>query len=170
MISECKYCAEKFTAKTYRKIFCSDRCKVRYNRENRLTCFYCGDLAGTRDHVTSHSTMGLKKRCWSNLDYVMCCRECNSLLGSAHPYSIVDKIGYLIEKFTKKYKLNKPVVQWDEDELEEVSKTMAQSIRAHIAKWNSRQERLAHMKLRRLYVYNIEESDEDEDELPPMPR
>jgi hypothetical protein len=73
-----------------------------------------------------------------------------------HPYSMVDRIDYLIKEFAKKHKLNKPRVQWDEDELEDLSKTMAQSIRAHMKLWNSRQARLDHMRLRRLYVYNQE--------------
>ena len=163
MISECKYCSKTFTAKTYRKIFCSDRCKVAYNRESRGSCFYCGQMASTRDHVTPHSTMGLKHRKWSGIDYVNCCKECNTLLGASHPYSMIDRIEHLIEKFTKKHKLHKPIVQWDEDELAEVSTSMAKSIRAHVKAWNAKHERLTHMRLRRLYVYRIETDDDDAD-------
>jgi len=166
MITECKYCAATFSTKNGRRIFCSDKCKVAYNREHNLTCFYCGDLATSRDHVTPHSTTGLKNRAWSGIDYVMCCTECNSILGDNEPYSMVRRIDFLIEKFTKRHKLNKPRVQWDEDELADVSKSMAQSIRAHMRIWNKRQERLDHMRLRRLYVHNEEIETVDKEDHP----
>jgi len=34
---DCQYCSERFSVKNNNRLFCSDKCKVRYNRENRLT-------------------------------------------------------------------------------------------------------------------------------------
>lgn len=164
MIADCKYCSKTFSAKTYRKIFCSDRCKVAYNRETRLTCFYCGDLPGTKDHITPHSTTGLKRRIWAGVDWVNCCRECNTLMGAAFPYMLSDRIAYLIEKFSKRYKLDKPRIQWDEDELDEMSMDMRREIRAQTRLWNARQTRLDHMRLRHLHVAHKEMESSDKDE------
>ena len=159
MIVSCGYCAKTFTAKMQRRVFCSDRCRTRYNRENVLTCWYCGDMADTRDHVTPHSTTGFKKRSWSNLDYVMCCKECNHILGSNFPYDMLGRIEYLIQKFTRKHKLNKEVIQWDEEELDEVGHNLSSYIRASMIAWNKKKDRLSHMRLRRALIINSIESD-----------
>lgn len=161
MITECKYCAKTFSARTERRIFCSDRCKTRYNRENSLTCFYCGDLPGTRDHVTPHSISGMSKRKWSNLDYVNCCHECNRLLSDNFPYCMERRIDFLIRAFTKKHKLHKRMIQWDEDELDDLSHSLASNIRSQTRLWNKRQARLDHMRLRFLHISTVNKEDCD---------
>lgn len=164
MIIECKYCAKTFSATNFRRLFCSDRCKTRYNRENALTCFYCGDLPGTRDHVMPHSVSGFPKRRWANLDYVNCCHECNVIISNNYPYSMTDRIRFLIERFTKKHKLDKPTVQWDEDELKELSQNLGDTIRQQMRLWNKRHDRLNHMRLRLIHVSRFD----DEDIVKPM--
>lgn len=163
MISECKYCTKRFDAKTYRKLFCSDRCKVRYNRESGMTCFYCGDLADSRDHVTPHSTTILRRRVWSNLDWVMCCRECNTLMGNMHPYSLSDRIAYLIERFTTKHKLDNVQIQWDDSELDDLGYSLRSYIETSMKQWNSRMKRLSHMRLRNIQVAHAEMECSDAD-------
>lgn len=166
MITECKYCSKTFTAKTYRKIFCSDRCKVAYNRQNSKTCFYCGDLANTKDHITPHSTMGLRRRVWAGIDYVMCCKECNSLMGAAHPYVLSDRIEFLCDKFTKRHKLDKRRRQWDEEELSELGIDLGNYIRNEARIWNKNQQRLDHMRLRLVQVRHQEMESENRTEEP----
>lgn len=157
-IRSCLYCETRFTTNNNRRLFCSDRCKTRYNRENRLKCFYCGELAGTRDHVTPHSVRDDNQRRWLGVDVVNCCQECNRILGDNHPYDIEKRIMYLSMEFEKKFKLNKPIIQWDEEELEELSMDLARTIRAHTAQWNSRRQRLSHMRLRLLQVCRARET------------
>lgn len=77
-------------------------------------------------------------------------------MGNAHPYVLSDRIAYLIDKFTKRYKLNKGRVQWDEDELGEMSLDLRRHIRNQTRVWNSRQDRLNHMRLRHLNVSHME--------------
>lgn len=100
--------------------------------------------------------MGLKRRVWADVDYVMCCRECNTIMGAMHPYILSERIAYLIERFTKKYKLHKPRIQWDEEELSELSFSLATYIQNSMAKWNKDNQRLDHMRLRHIQVAHEE--------------
>ena len=87
------------------------------------------------------------------------------MMGNNHPYILSDRISFLISKFTKKYKLDKPRIQWDESELCELSKDLSQYVRNSIAIWNRNGQRLDHMRLRLLQVASSE--DEDIADVPP---
>lgn len=78
------------------------------------------------------------------------------LMGANHPYCLSDRIHYLIKKFTKKHKLSKVQIQWDEDELSELSRDLSQYIRDSMVKWNRNKQRLDHMRLRHLQVKHEE--------------
>lgn len=155
----CMYCEKQFQSSNVRRIFCSDVCKTRYSRENR-SCFYCGDIAGTRDHLFPHSSSSKRNQAreWK-VDWVNSCQECNSYLGKEVAYSFYDRIMYLHDKFKKKKKLHKGFVEWDEDELEEVSEELKQYI------WNKQQQRwkderrLSHIRLRALQVAQFKEDE-----------
>lgn len=119
-------------------------------------------MPGTRDHVMPHSVSGFAKRRWSNIDYVNCCRECNAIIGNNYPYSMTSRVSYLANRFCEKYKLDKPIIQWDEDELSELGANLARSIRSQTALWNKRKDRLSHMRLRLIHVSRLDD-DEDDD-------
>lgn len=87
-------------------------------------------------------------------------------MGNNHPYVLSDRIAYLIDKFTKRYKLDKCRIQWDEDELSEMSMDMKREIRAQTRMWNTRQTRLDHMRLRHLHVAHKEMESVDKKECP----
>lgn len=162
---QCMYCSAPFVTGKRKRLFCSDRCKVRYSREFR-SCFYCGSIADTRDHITPHSTErpSSQKRQWST-DYVNACRECNTMLGNSFPWSLYDRIMYLHDKFKKKKKLHRAFVEWDEDDLEEVSDTMRTWIANEQQKRWADERRLSHMRLIALKVARFIADQDAEDTL-----
>lgn len=142
----CTYCSSTFQSDEKRRLFCSDICRTRYNRDNEFVCFYCGDVATDRDHITPHSTGQFPTRSWRGLDYVNCCSECNTLMGNFHPYSLGRRIRRLIDRFARIKGLNKGKVQWDEDELEELGPELRRQIRAEQEARDRNEARVAHMR------------------------
>lgn len=130
---DCLYCGERFESRTTRKLFCSNVCRVRYNREHELRCFYCGELGATRDHVFPHSarTNG-DDRIFQGAETVNACGECNSLLGNKNAHFIEDRILDLIGALTKRYQLDRLVPDWDDEELEELGRGLRNAISYHI--------------------------------------
>lgn len=128
---ECLFCSARFEAKRDRKLFCSDICRVRHNREEHLTCFYCGEMANTRDHVYPHSADTLsRKRLFRGKETVNACAECNSTLGDACANYIEERIMHLITRTEDKYQLNKHVPDWTDAEL----KGLGYTLRSHVAR------------------------------------
>lgn len=138
---ECIYCNTRFTAKMGRRVFCSDRCRARYNRESKNSCFYCGVLADTKDHITPQSV-----RAHANFETVQCCRECNSLLGAAEPFDLEWRVLTLIQRTESRYQLDKPVPEWSDDEIEELGHTLKTAVRGKIYQRQRAIERVLHMK------------------------
>src|SRR5690348_17255126 len=112
----CLFCDNRFAAKLERRLFCSDVCRVRYNREERLRCFYCGELATTRDHIFPQRFRAVKG--FEGQETVNCCRECNSLMGPSEPLSAENRIRVLLAALVRKYKLDRPVPEWEDEEIE----------------------------------------------------
>jgi hypothetical protein len=142
---DCLFCGDRFEYKLQRKVFCSDICRVRYNREENLRCFYCGDLADTRDHVYPHSLQGGAK--FEGVETVNACRECNSMLGVKASIWIEERFTYLIDKTVRKYQLNKLIPEWSDAELNGLGKSLRQRIAGKIKQRQRALERVMHMKL-----------------------
>lgn len=153
----CMQCETRFATSNSRRLFCSDRCKVAFSRENR-SCFYCGDVADSKDHVVPHSVSPAANgnRQWS-VDWVNCCKECNQYLGNYLGSSFHARIMYLHDKFKRKKKLHKGFVEWSDEDLEDMSGDMRTWI------WNKQQarmrdeRRLSHMKIMALKVVDFDD-------------
>ena len=126
----CRQCGARFRATTIRRLFCSDTCKTRHNRETRLLCFYCGELANSIDHITPHSTLysSDQARKYKNWDTVNCCIQCNTLIGDAYPYDFIARIKYLMGRIKEKHQLDKIVPEWADEELAELGYSLKQAI------------------------------------------
>lgn len=163
--SRCTFCEATFTVSPSRRIFCSEQCKTRFARENK-SCFYCGEIGDSRDHVVPHSLTANRgsKRQWS-ADWVYCCSECNGMLGNYLGGSFHDRIMYLHDKFKRKKKLNKSFVEWDDEDLEDVSKEMRNWILGQQNQRKLHERRLSHMRLTAIKVARFEEDQEAEDAL-----
>ena len=145
---DCIYCGTRFLVKTNRRIFCSDKCKTRYNREERLTCFYCGDLASTRDHITPQSVCSDYGKKFAGVEVVNCCRECNALLGANFPFNMLERMNYLSRRIVNKYKLNKPIPEWSDEEIKELDGNLRKSVRAKIRERQRAIERKLNLDVR----------------------
>lgn len=163
--SRCAFCEAKFTVSPSRRIFCSEQCKTRFARENK-SCFYCGEIGDSKDHVVPHSLTAHRgrKRLWS-ADWVYCCSECNNLLGNYLGGSFYDRIMYLHDKFKRKKGLNKSFVEWDEEDLSDVNKEMRNWIVGQQERRKISERRLNHMRLAAIMVAKFEDEQDAEDAL-----
>ena|GEM_PF-3633176 len=162
----CLYCEARFQTSNSRRLFCSDRCKTRYSRENR-SCFYCGEIAEGRDHVVPHSltVYATGNRHWS-CDWVNSCGECNSLIGPFLGRTFFDRVMFLHDAFKKKKKLHKSFVEWDDEDLADMDSQMRNWI------WNKQQarmrdeRRLSHIRITALKVARFVQQEKEEEERP----
>ncbi len=90
--------------------------------ENRLNCFYCGELATCEDHVIPHSmryAMGINRRDYGT-DTLPACHECNGLLGSNVFDTLTERKTYLDTALRKRYANELHYKPWSQAELEEL--------------------------------------------------
>lgn len=144
----CFYCETKFNSSLERRLFCSDICQTRYNRESHYKCFYCGELASDRDHVFPHSASSMGDRRFEGKEIVWACSDCNTRLGNHAAFWLDTRIAYLLRKIRKKYKLDKPALDWDEDELAELSYTLRSGIAGRQRQRHIAEVRAAHIEKR----------------------
>lgn len=138
----CHQCGTRFLVKVERKIFCSDRCRVRYHREHRLVCFYCGDTADTIDHLFPQMHGNGRG------ETVQACKECNSTMGAFGAGNILARIEYLHTRYVKKYQLDKNIPDWSDDELAELGPTLRSSIQAKTIQRENALDRVIHIRAR----------------------
>lgn len=124
---DCLYCAKRFEAKLTRRIFCSNACRARYNRERSLSCFYCGEVANTKEHITPQSVMRM-----GNGETVRACADCNSCIGATCPVDLEERVQTLIERFTRRFKLTKTIPEWDDEEISELGPALKRKVRQKI--------------------------------------
>ena len=146
-ISTCFLCDKAFEVTASRPLFCGEDCKELYARMNQSKCFYCGDIATDRDHVVPHALSGRNRRIWT-LDWVHCCRECNRFMGAEAPYSMTERVRIVIGKISKKYKLDQPDPDWDEHDLEGMSRQFVAKIKADARNRTYAEGRIVMLKAR----------------------
>lgn len=158
---KCTYCEQEFILSASRRVFCSDKCKTRFSKEN-TSCFYCGELGESRDHVVPHSLTvnNGRKRQWRS-DWVYCCLECNTMLNNYLGNSFYDRVMYLHDIFKRKKKLNKSYVEWDEDDFEDMTSEMRNWILNKQNKRKIDERRLDHIKYTALSIARFEEEQEE---------
>lgn len=138
----CHHCGKRFTTSADRRLFCADICETRYKREHALKCFYCGDLADTIDHVFPQVHGG------ANGETVQACRDCNCRMGASGAFSVEERVCNLIESLERKYQLNRAIPEWDDDELEELGRSLRDRIQATIRQRQNALERVIHIRAR----------------------
>lgn len=145
---DCMFCSERFEAKRNHRLFCSNKCRMRFNRQENLICFYCGELSNSRDHVFPHCAESNSARSFKGRETVNCCHECNSLLGSESAYFLEDRILSLADKIIKKYQLNKQIPEWSEDEFEVLGYNLRTAIEGKMRQRKRALDRLMHIRAR----------------------
>lgn len=121
-------------------MFCSDKCKTRYFRENQLTCFYCGDMASTKDHMYPQKFGDGKG------DTVPACGECNATLGAVGPESVEARFMHLHAAYIKKYNLNKAIPEWTDAEVDELGHSLRSAVKNKIRARQNAIERVTYIK------------------------
>lgn len=154
---ECVYCSEKFPPQDDWQLFCSNKCKVRWNRENPDHCFYCYDVAQCRDHILPVFYRKGKRR-YGGQETVKCCNECNSFLSNNKFNNIWDRIDFLIIKYKKKYGLTKGEIYWSEEDLEELGHNLRSHIQQKQSKKERAKEKLILMHVRKLDLFSFDSS------------
>jgi hypothetical protein len=112
-------------------VFCSDKCRIRYNSENR-NCFYCGVRGTARDHIYPVAERSGFRR-FGGQETVRVCTECNGLLGSRFFESITERCQYVADHLFAKYNLGKTAVDWQDWEIEELGPLLQRRIKKALA-------------------------------------
>jgi len=99
-------------------------------------CYYCGDLADTKDHVPPVSaaySFGADYFTEKKIPLlkVPACRSCNLLLGSLPYWTLGSRVKYLYERIQKKYHKILASEEWDDEELEELGYNLKNYIETH---------------------------------------
>ena len=141
---KCKFCSNQFTVHRHWQVFCSDICKNRYNRQAKDTCFFCGVNGYHKHHIEPCSRRGT--RFLKSVEWVYCCSECNSKIADRYFANLSDCFDHLIDEYVKKYKLNIAVVEWDEEEIQELGPRLRQSIKKHLAERHRAEQRVYWLK------------------------
>ncbi len=155
-VTNCKQCGKQFTAERKSATYCSDSCRVRACRSRALECWYCGDVANSRDHVIPHTTTGLNQRRYDGVELIECCANCNSILGANLFDTLAQRVAFLAKRFCVKHKLDKPHVEWSEDDLAELKGNLRQYVKAKELEWARNRSRYLHMLLRQALLEEID--------------
>lgn len=140
---KCRECVERFVVSKEWQVFCSTTCRRRWNKRFNEHCFYCGRPGTGRDHI--HPVVARSLRGYENQEHVRACFECNSTLNSNDFSEIRDRIQFLIDAYTKKYKLKQAVVEWSDTELEELEYPLRSRIRKILAMRHEAEEKVIYL-------------------------
>lgn len=151
---DCLYCAETFSPDQMWQLFCSHRCKTKWNRENPDHCFYCADIANTRDHIFPTSERGPVRR-FIGQETVRCCNECNTLLGRKTFRNIFERFEYLTRRYKERYNLNIASVDWDQEELEDLGYTLQTFVLNKVNKKEHARNKVVFLRVRVLDLISL---------------
>lgn len=94
-------------------------------------CYYCGEFAGTIEHVPpislieNHPIKEWKERGFDIIT-VRCCSDCNGKLGNKAYLTVETRLNFLEKKLMKEYE--KALSMWSEDELSELSEQFRKQV------------------------------------------
>jgi len=99
------------------------------NMFSETRCTYCGELSDGLDHVRPQSLD--EERSFRRDLVVPCCRECNSALGARYLVTISVRASFLLGHYLKKYKRVIRAVDWSDEEVAQLGRHLASSVRVH---------------------------------------
>lgn len=138
----CQHCNDRFETTAERRVFCSDKCKTGYYREHKLTCFYCGEVGTSKDH--------LYPQVWGEGagDTVPACAECNSMLSCHFATSVEERFINLYRGYVKKYQVFSRIPEWEDEELEGLGRSLRDRVESSLQKRDRIQRRLLYLKFK----------------------
>ena len=108
-------------------------------------CAYCGDLASERDHPDPRCRGNLRNKGFRKDNTVPACKDCNARLNDFPFAQLGKRAAYVRARISKKFKKLLAMPVWSEDELDELSPELKQTVLDQIAakaEVESRVERL----------------------------
>jgi hypothetical protein len=123
---------------------------MRFNKRYQQICFFCGLRGNHKHHVDPRAASG--KDYFQGIEYVYSCNECNSAINDNIFYYIHEEVEFLIDYYEDKYKLNKPVVEWSDEEINELGVELKQRIKKHLALRRKNEDRWLYLKSLRNYL------------------
>lgn len=152
---KCKECKKLYQVIRDWQLFCSVKCRQAFNRRFRNICFYCGERGNHKHHVNPSAYSG--KYYFQNVEYVYCCQECNNALSDLYFSTIMDSIDHIVSCYIARYELDKPKVQWDEDEIENLGFGLRGRIRKMLAIRHKAEERVVYLNAMKVFLCGDEE-------------
>lgn len=111
---KCFYCEKEIEKKREDQFFCSPQCKEALYKENNF-CTYCG----------------LKPK--STNPYPIC-KECHSLVEFSEKGFIAENARMLLATYQEKYKKDLEMIDWDEEEFQDMGQNMKGKIKFALKK------------------------------------
>ncbi len=142
----CRKCNDRFEVRREWQLFCGDGCRQLWNYREKGWCFYCGEPGDSRDHIHPVAARGEARRVFADQETVYACTECNSTLGGLIFDRIEARVGYLINRYRKKYKLDLPEVRWSEQEVGVLGRNLRARIKKLLAKREKAERRQCYLE------------------------
>ena len=139
---KCRQCNARFKVTRKWHIFCKASCKLKWNKNNALLCFYCGGLATCKDHVYPVKLEGKRK---TDEELVNACTECNALLKANYFPNLFDRLNFLRKKYIGNYGLDQEEVLWKDNELEELGIALKSRIKRSINEKRAAEEKVSYI-------------------------
>ena len=113
-------------------------------------CVYCGEPAGTLDHVFPISLAsklnlnraGVRRELFQGLSKVPCCLECNVVACDKPFVSILEKRRHIQKTLKKRYRKLLKTPDWDKEELSQVGYALRMDIKGALEKRNRVERRV----------------------------
>lgn len=119
---KCLYCEKEMDGEH----FCSAKCKIFFHNENDF-CYYCGAENASRKNVNEHSI----------------CKECRVLTDSSKECCTAGNARMLLEIYQQKYEKQLQLIDWDEEELQDMGQNMQSAIRFSLKEKHKIESRIA---------------------------
>lgn len=145
----CKMCETSFTVSRDWKIFCSQKCRVRWNKDNAEHCLYCGAYAVDRQRHHVEPCYWRGYRSFQEVEYVYTCPKCNNAIGTQRFSEILDTVDFLIAYYRSKVK---PRPEWDEDEIKELGHALRRRVKKMLAQERQYTDRIAYLEASRVFL------------------
>jgi hypothetical protein len=130
----CRECGDPFQTDNFMVLFCSEKCKARFEKRVEDYCWFCGwegvRLERLKDVTVPPKLQGFKT-----------CLQCRFWRKELLGYPLDVQLLNLALRVARKYKLGKGRVNWDEEELSEISHSLRSKIRSSMTLRRTHEER-----------------------------
>jgi hypothetical protein len=77
---------------------------------------------------------------------VVACGECSQTVQLIRPEHVEARFEHLHKRYVVRYRLDRPVPEWDDEEIQELGYSLGESVRAHIHKRQRALQRTVYLK------------------------